>query len=265
MSDTPKDHEEGAGSGNAPEYRDPTGAAWNEGGSQGETPQGDEGAGQVTWNTGADDTQSMPSESTQQFPSTPGYEPPSGGAPQGSQSPYASPSTPYGQAPAPSQNPYGQSPTPYAQGQSPYAGGQGSQPQGQGAPGTSGYPYGQQPAYGQQQPTYGQQPGYGQQPPYGQGQGYAPSPYARPRQTNTSAIVLLIISGLSTLIGCIFAIPAVILGIMALVKQDESPAESAKFTRWGWIAYAVAVAVVVVLGIAAIAIFASMDYNSTGY
>ena len=77
--------------------------------------------------------------------------------------------------------------------------------------------------------------------------------------------MLLIISGLSTLGGCIFAIPAVILGIMALVKQDESPSESAKFTRWGWIAYAVAVALVVVLGIAAIAIFASMDYNSTGY
>ena len=50
-------------------------------------------------------------------------------------------------------------------------------------------------------------PAAGQPQPYG----YGP-PYARPRQTNTSAIVLLIVSGLSTLFGCLFAIPAVILG-----------------------------------------------------
>ena len=36
------------GSGGAPEHRDPTGAAWNEGGSQGGTPQGEQGAGEVT-------------------------------------------------------------------------------------------------------------------------------------------------------------------------------------------------------------------------
>ena len=100
----------------------------------------------------------------------------------------------------------------------------------------------------------------GQPQPYGYG-----SPYARPRQTNTSAIVLLIVSGLSTLFGCLFAIPAVILAIMGLVKQDDSPTESARFTRWGWIAYAIAVGLVIVGGIIAIAIFASTSSSTTGF
>jgi Na+/proline symporter len=126
-----------------------------------------------------------------------------------------------------------------------------------GAPGTlgAGFPPGPPPGYGQ--------PGYGPPAPYGQGPGYAPSPYARPQQTNTSAIALTVVSGLSTLVGCFFAIPALVLGIMALVKQGESPADSAKFARWGWIAYAIAVAFVVIGGIIAIAVVAST--SSTGY
>jgi hypothetical protein len=232
MSDTPKDP--GAGSGESPEYRDPTAPVWHEG----------EG-----------------SEPTEQLPSTepPAFEPPSG-----AQSGAASPPP----------NPYGQSQNPYAAGApGGYPTSQPGPPPVPGAPGTAGagFPpgptpaYGQQPSggqpYGQPQP-YGQQ-GYGQPQPYGQQGGYAPSPYARPRQTNTSAIVLLVVSGLSTLVGCFFAIPALVLGIMAVVKQGESPADSAKYTRWGWIAYAIAIAFVVIGGIIAIAIFAST--SSTGY
>jgi hypothetical protein len=231
MSDTPKDP--GAGSGESPEYRDPTAPGWDERGEP---------------------TQAVPAEGTQQLPS----EPPA-------------PAQPAGEEPLQAPNPYEQARNPYAAGAPGYGypTSQPGPPPAPGAPGTvgAGFPPGPPPAYGQQ-PTggqpYGQVQPYGQQPYGQQGQpGYAPSPYARPRQTNTSAIVLLVVSGLSTLVGCFFAIPALILGIMAVVKQGESPADSAKFTRWGWIAYAIALAFVVIGGIIAIAIFAST--TSTGY
>lgn len=267
MSDTPKDP--GAGSGETPEYRDPTAPVWNPGE---ERPEDTEGTGEVTWSTG-DETRPVPAESTQQLPATepppaqpteppaaesPGLQPPTGpGVP-----------TPYGQAPHPPQGPYGQAPNPYGQAQNPYAAGApGGYPTSRpgpppvpGAPGTAGagFPPGPPQAYGQ--------PGYGPPAPYGQGPGYAPSPYSRPghQQTNTSAIALTVVSGLSTLVGCIFAIPALILGIMALVKQGASPSDAARLTRWGWIAYGVALAFVVIGGIIAITIFATTS-TSTGY
>ncbi len=52
---------------------------------------------------------------------------------------------------------------------------------------------------------------------------------------------------------------------MGLVKQDDSPTESARFARWGWIAYAIAVGLVIVGGIIAIAIFASTSSSTTGF
>jgi Na+/proline symporter len=103
--------------------------------------------------------------------------------------------------------------------------------------------------------------------PYGGQAGYAPSPYAQPRgTTNTSAIALLVVSGLSTLVGCFFAIPALVLGILAVAKQNQSPQDSAKYTRWGWIAYAIAVAFVVIGAIIAVVLFATTSGStSTGY
>ena len=269
MSETPRDRGESSEPQESGEFRDPTAPAYDELAAPGsETP--DERTEDVTWSTpGPEQTQALSSEGTQQLPSEPPaapgpppgaaqIPPPPGPGPAGPpQNPYAA--SPYGSAQPPAPSPYGQ--TPGQQG--PYAAGQpGGRPQG--APGQAPYPYGGQPAYGQQQgygqPGYGQQ-GYGQP---GQPQGYG-SPYARPRQTNTSAIVLLIVSGLSTLFGCLLAIPAVILAIMGLVKQDDSPTESARFTRWGWIAYAIAVGLVIVGGIIAIAIFASTSSSTTGF
>jgi hypothetical protein len=262
MSDTPKDP--GTGSDETPEYRDPTAPAWNEGG---ERPEEAEGTEDVRWST-AEQTRAVPAESTEQLPASeqpfaeptepPALQPPATGS---------GVPTPYGQAPSPPQSPYGQAPNPYGQAQNPYAAGapggyptaRPGPPPAPGAPGTlgAGFPPGPPPAYGQ--------PGYGQPAPYAQGSGYAPSPYARPgQQTNTSAIALTVVSGLSTLVGCIFAIPALVLGIMALVKQGGSPADAAKLTRWGWIAYAIAVAFVVIGGIIAIAVFASVD-STPGY
>ena len=69
---------------------------------------------------------------------------------------------------------------------------------------------------------------------------------------------------MSTLFGCILAIPAVILAILALVKQDDSPSDSARLSRWGWIAYGIAVALVVVGGIITIAVLASTS-SVSGY
>lgn len=266
MSETPRDRGESSEPQESGEFRDPTAPAYDELAAPGSETPG-ERTEDVTWSTpGPEQTQALSAEGTQQLPSEPGpppgaaQTPPPGPGPGGPpQNPYAA--SPYGSSQPPAPSPYGQTPGP----QGPYAAGQpGGRPQG--APGQAPYPYGGQPAYGQQQgygqPGYGQQ-GYGQpgQPqPYGYG-----SPYARPRQTNTSAIVLLIVSGLSTLFGCLLAIPAVILAIMGLVKQDDSPTESARFTRWGWIAYAIAVGLVIVGGIIAIAIFASTSSSTTGF
>jgi hypothetical protein len=281
MSDTPGNERERGGSG---EFSDPTAPSYDSGtgpedttpepttpaAGSGESPA--EGARDVTWSSD-DSTQAVPSGETQQLPSTPpvapgpGSQPPAGpsyGQAGSPQSPYGQPPSPYGQTPGQPPSPYAQTPgqqpspygqpsqqpSPYGQGQSPYAAGQ--QPA-RPAPGTGqGYPYGQQPPYGQQ--------GYGQAQPYGYGQ----SPYAPARKTNGSAIALLIVSGVSTLFGCILAIPAVILAILALVKQDDSPSDSARLSRWGWIAYGIAVALVVVGGIITIAVLASTS-SVSGY
>lgn len=148
--------------------------------------------------------------------------------------------------------------SPYPQGQAPQ---QGQTPQ-----------QGQPPAYGQpptqdRPPRQGQYPAYGPNP-YAQGP-YAPPPYAgnpygAVRQANTSAIVLVIVAGLSTLLSCLPAIPAVVFGIIALVKQDDEPPESRKFARWGWIAYAIGVAVyiVAVVGLIVLGILASRTPGS---
>lgn len=250
MSDTPR--EPGPASGEDPEYRDPTAPTWDDGdrtGQAGPTPSGSEGA----WSSG-DQTEAVPTDSTQQLPP----QPPTASDQPGGQSPYEQPPTPYGQA----QNPYA------AGAPGGYPTSRPGPPPAPGAPGTAGagFPPGPPPAYGR--PGYGQPGGpqpYGQVAPYGGQPGYAPSPYAQPRgTTNTSAIALLVVSGLSTLVGCFFAIPALVLGIMAVAKQNQSPEEASKFTRWGWIAYAIAVAFVVIGGIIAIAIIASTN-TSTGY
>jgi uncharacterized membrane protein len=75
-----------------------------------------------------------------------------------------------------------------------------------------------------------------------------------------STIALLIVGGLTTL-SCGFGILGLIFGIIAAAKKDE-PVESAKFTRWGWIAV---VAGLVLSIIAVIAFFALVAVGSSGY
>jgi len=115
-------------------------------------------------------------------------------------------------------------------------------------------PYGQQPPappYGQQYPTYGQQP-------YGAGAPMAPS--------NTSAIVLTIVSGVSMLSSAfLVGIPSLIFGIMALTSNNTDPVGSRRKARIGWIIFAVNVAVVVLLIVAAIALFVVSGTSSTTF
>ena len=173
-------------------------------------------------------------------PLTPPYAaPPAGDAAAPSPYPTEAQQPPaYGQAQPYGQDPYAQQPPAYGQ----------AQPYGQD-------PYAQQPpAYGQAQP-YGQDP-YAQQPPaYGQAQPYGQDPYAQQPpaygapQRNGSALTLTILSGISILCcGGLLTIPALIFGIIGLTKQSTDPAESARMTRFGWIAFAIGIVVSVVIG-----------------
>ena len=101
-------------------------------------------------------------------------------------------------------------------------------------------PYGQ-PQPGQPYPTAGQQyPAYGQ------------SPYATGSPSNTSAVILTIVSALTTLSTCVIGIPSLVLGIMALTSNSTDPQGSRKRSRTGWIVLAINAGVVVVLGILAV-------------
>jgi hypothetical protein len=83
---------------------------------------------------------------------------------------------------------------------------------------------------------------------------YAGAPgYVAPRQ-NTSALVLTIVSG-ATILLCagVLVIPALILGIIGLSRQNQDPESSGRMSRYGWWAYAAGVAVSVIGGILLVA------------
>jgi hypothetical protein len=185
------------------------------------------------------------------------YAVPPPGAASSPENPYAAPppaAIPPGSVPPP--NPYG---SPYPTQDQVQAG---PQPQ-----------YGQQPEYAPQpgypQPGYGQpgygQPGYGQ-PGYGQPQGYAygmpPGGYAAPASLSGNTIALLVVSGLLTL-SCGLGIVGLVFAIIAASKKDV-PVESAKYTRWGWIALVATFALAILGGIlfAVIAAIASSSSSS---
>ena len=96
------------------------------------------------------------------------------------------------------------------------------------------------------QPQYGQQQYGGQYPAYGQ------SPYATGSPSNTSGIILTIVSALATLSTCVIGIPSLVLGIMSLTSNSTDPVGSRKKSRTGWIIYAVNAAVAVLVAIIAV-------------
>jgi len=175
----------------------------------------------------------VPSAWVQDTPEPP-LVPPAPPTPPGVSSPYGQ-QPPAPQAIPPVSNPYAQTPP-----APPYA------------PPCSD-PYGQQypaPPEGQQYPAYGQQ--------Y-----YAPGAPAVP--SNTSAVVLTIVSGVSML-GTAFlvGIPSLIFGIMALTSNTIDPVGSRKKSRIGWIIYAVNVGILVLLIVGVIALFVVSGTSSTG-
>ena len=137
----------------------------------------------------------------------------------------------------PLSNPYAQGPPPppYAQGPPPPAYAQGPPP----------VPYGQPPSA----PAY---QAYGQQP-YGSGQ-HAP--------TNTSAIVLTVVSGLSVFSCNILAIASLVLGIVALTKNTTDHEGSRRLTKIGWIVFA-AVWGVAILAIIGLIVVGAVTSNSS--
>jgi hypothetical protein len=117
-------------------------------------------------------------------------------------------------------------------------------------------PYGQPAGQGQYgQPQYG-----GQYPAYGQ------SPYATGAPSNTSAIILTIVSGVSML-STVFlvGIPSLIFGILALSSNSTDPVGSRKKSKTGWIIYAVNAAlavVIIIVVVIAIVISATSTTNN---
>ncbi len=200
-----------------------------------ETPRNDESPEYRDPTAPSDPTQQVPTGDTQHLPATP--EP-------------ASPSTPpvppapgYGPPPAASQ-PFPQGP------QNPYAA-----PPAQGAQN----PYGAPPPPPQFQPPYPSQEQV-QSGSYGPGYAAPPVQYGQPRSMSGNTIALLVVSGLATF-GCLFGIPALIFAIIAATKTQE-PAEQAKYTRYGWIAFGVTLLLVVIGIIAVIAIGLSSGTSS---
>lgn len=217
---------------------------------------------------GPDDTQVVGPEATRPFTppappappsyeqptySTPSYDLPAYGAPQQDAPPATDPHA------TPAQNPYGAPPAPPVD---PY-----------GAPSASGAypppptPGASVPSYGQSAPS-GQSAPYGPAAPYGSAPAYGPgSPYAAPRN-NTSALVLTIVSGLTTVItigfcvGIVF-VPALVFGIIGLTKQSSDPESSRKMSRWGWISFGVAIGLGV-LAIVGIVVLAGTNGAFTG-
>ncbi|MBC3763105.1 hypothetical protein ACUN7V_13115 [Quadrisphaera oryzae] len=98
---------------------------------------------------------------------------------------------------------------------------------------------------------YGPPPGYGQAP---QGHGYTGVPAsAAPRgQAPTSAIVLVVLSGLLTLalswtvVGLVMYVIPTVLSVVALARSGSDPSGARRLTRTGWIVFGV---MTVVLGL----------------
>jgi len=121
--------------------------------------------------------------------------------------------------------------------------------------------------YGQPSaPSYGQPsaPSYGQ--PSAPAYGVPPVYAAMPARQNTSALVLTIISALLTF-SCYFTLaglPSLILGIMALTKQNTDFEGSRRLSKIGWIVMAVVSALTILAIILfVVGVIASSSSSST--
>ena len=119
-------------------------------------------------------------------------------------------------------------------------------------------PYGAPPAFGA--PPTGHSSPYGDPSvPYGT----PPPAYYQTQapQSNTSALVLTIISGIGVFACCAVTIIPLVLGVIALAKQTTDPEQSANLTKWGWISFAATI----VLAILAVIGFFALSTTGSGY
>ncbi|MFV0462437.1 MAG: hypothetical protein ACK5MP_04440 [Nostocoides sp.] len=115
-------------------------------------------------------------------------------------------------------------------------------------------------------PPAGAQAGNPYAPPTGPPTTYAapaPGGYGRPpAPANVSAIVLVVMSSLLTLACCLPVVPALVIGIVALTKNNDDPVGSRRLAAWGWVAWAIGV----VLALVFIAwLFIRADSSGSGY
>ena len=57
--------------------------------------------------------------------------------------------------------------------------------------------------------------------------------------------MLTVVSGIATVLCCLFGVPSLILGIVALTRQSTDPQGAARLARYGWITFAVIAALAV--------------------
>ncbi|WP_018656080.1 hypothetical protein [Actinomadura flavalba] len=90
--------------------------------------------------------------------------------------------------------------------------------------------------------------------PYGQYPGHPPpaSSSARP-----STIAALVVSAVSLAMCCnVFAIGSLVTSALALSRSSTDPSSARSLTRWSWVILAVSF----VLGVAFVAVMATLDY-----
>ena len=109
-------------------------------------------------------------------------------------------------------------------------------------PAYPGQPYPSQPYPSQSYPS---QPYSGwDSPPNGPGPG---GPYLSPVAPRTgSAVTLLVLSGLLTMVGCGLGIPSLVMSIVALARGAREGAAANRVLRAGWITFGVLATIVVV-------------------
>ena len=82
----------------------------------------------------------------------------------------------------------------------------------------------------------------------GQGRALSRSAYD-PRGQRSPALVLLIVAGISTLVGLVTSVPALVLAVLALLSLKKAPSRAAALARWVWIAYAASALLLVLYGV----------------
>lgn len=190
----------------------------------------------------------------------PSYSLPSYGSPDAQDTTPAAPPSPADPTPTTSgdtQPPHGSTVAPHGSTAAPYGSAPSPYPQdaGAGSPPPPANPYAASNPYATPAP-----------PPGGYPYAAPPTPY-QSTPSNTSAIVLTVLSGLALVSCCnVVAIGSLVLGIMGISRNTNDPADARRLTRIGWWVFGVSMALVVIGIIAffALGISGAFDGGSGG-